>query len=331
MVAVALLVACTDDPPTACGSIPQQLLLVGQLAQLPPCFEDPEGETLALSAESSNVETATVLASESAVTIRAVDAGTATVTLTAADPAGQTAAIDVDVLVVGPPRLLREDFDEGLGDWTPGFSSSASHLGGMARFHNKYRGYFGLLEYPAVNAVHWVYRAALGITTENIAVGLFSYTTARQLGAYFIAIGESPPLDSVVPANYRLQAFTDQWESEKDWSGVSDAIADVGELTELMLASWQGELTAWAGATELARVDLAARGWPSTMRRPALALWPAGVTIEEDGFADWVELWGSEAGAGAEWHEGPYDIPEFLATLPGVEIPGIAGVEVRKE
>ena len=84
-------------------------------------------------------------------------------------------------------------------------------------------------------------------------------------------------------------------------------IADVGELTELMLASWQGELTAWAGATELASVDLAARGWTSTMRRPALALWPAGATIEEDGFADWVELWGSEAGAGAEWHEGPYD------------------------
>jgi len=322
MVAVASLAACTDDPPTACSHIPQQLLLVGQLAELPPCFEDPEGETLVLSAESSNVEAATVLASESAVTIRAVDAGTATVTFTAADPAGQTASIDVDVLVVGPPRLLREDFDDGLGDWTPNFPSAASHSDGMARFHNKYRNYFGILEHPTVNAVAWVFKAALGNATENVAVGLFSYGTGDPR-AYHIAIGASPPLDSVAGANYQLRVFTDHWESQGDWLGESDAIAGVGELTELILASWQDELTAWAGATELVKVDLSARGWASTMWRPALALWPTDGTIEEDGIADWVELWGSKASAGADWDEAPADIPGFLTNGFGVEIPGV--------
>ena len=323
MVAVASLAACTDDPPTACSHIPQQLLLVGQLAELPPCFEDPEGETLVLSAESSNLETATVLVSESAVTIRAVDAGTATVTLTAADPSGQTASIDVDVLVVGPPRILRDDFDDGLGGWIPDFATSASPVGGMARLHNTRSGYFGILAYTTVNAVDWVYKAALGNATENTAVGLFAFPTDHPL-VYHIAIGASPPLDSVAGANYQLRVFTDQWRSEGDWLGESDAIAGVGELTELILASWRGELTAWAGATELVKVDLAARGWASTMQRPALALWPAGRTIEEDGFADWVELWGSEAAsAGAGWHEAPPDIPGFLTTGFGVEIPGV--------
>ncbi len=120
------------------------------------------------------------------------------------------------------------------------------------------------------------------------------------------------------------RVFTDEWRSEGDWLGESDAIAGVGELTELILASWQGELTAWAGATELVNVDPAARGWASTMLRPALALWPAGRTIEEDGIADWVELWGSEAvSAGADWHEAPTAIPGFLATGFGVEKPGV--------
>ena len=83
-------------------------------------------------------------------------------------------------------------------------------------------------------------------------------------------------------------------------------------------------MTAWAGATELVKVDLAARGWASTMSRsrPALALWPAGRTIGADGIADWVELWGSEAAsAGAGWHEAPAEI-RFLTTGFGVEVPG---------
>ena len=327
MVAVASLVACTDDPPTVCSHIPQQLLLVGQLAGLPSCFEDPEGEALVLSAESSNVETATVLVSDSAVTIRAVDAGTATVTFTAADPSGQTASIDVDVLVVGPPRLLREDFDEGLGDWTPNFFSSASHVGGMARFHNTRPSYFGILEYTTVHAVDWVYKGALGNATENTAVGLYSYTDGDP-GVYHIAIGASPPLDSVVGdsvavANYQLRVYSSGWWSEGDWLGRSDAIVGAGEHTELTLASWQGELTAWAGATELVKVDLAARGWASTMLRPALALLPTAV--EQDGFADWVELWGSEVNADADWHEGPPDIPGLPVIRTGIEMksPGI--------
>lgn len=328
MVAVASLVACTDDPPTACSHIPQQLLLVGQLAELPPCFEDPEGEELVLSAESSNVETATVLVSDSSVTIRAVDAGTVTVTFTAADPSGQTASIDVQVLVVGPSRMLREDFNEGLGDWTPNFASSASHVGGMARFHNKRRGYFGTLQYLPVNAVEWVYKGAVGNATENTAVALYSLNRLLDPRAYMWAVGGSPPLDSVAGANYQLQAFANGWQREMDWSGESDAIAPVGELTELMLASWQGELTAWAGATELVRVDLAARGWTSTMWRPALALWPAESTTEEDGFADWVELWGREESTDADWHEAPAEIPELLAPGPGI---GIRSVEARKK
>ena len=327
MVVGALLVACSsDDPPIPCGSIPRQTLLVGQLVELQPCFDDSEGEMLIFSAHSSDVGTATVLASDSTITIRAVDAGTATVTFTAEDPAGQTASTDIEVVVVGPPRLFREDFDEGLGDWAPLFFTSASHSGGMARFHNTRPDYFGILEYRDVNVVDWVYKAALGNATENTVVGLSSRNSGRP-AVYYMAVGEGSTLDSIGDADYQLIVFSGPWTTEKDWWGESDAIADVGELTELTLASWEGELTAWAGATELVKVDIAARGWPSTMQRPWLAIWPEVNTTGNEGFVDWVELWaGSSADGG--WHEGPADIPELLTTGPGREIPG---VEIRRK
>ena len=328
MLAGALLVACgSDEPPSACGSIPRQTLLVGQLVELQPCFYDSEGEMLILSAHSPDVETATVLASDSTITIRAVGAGTATVTATAEDPAGQTASTDIEVLVKGLPFIFREDFDEGLGDWEPRPSTSASDGGGMARFHNTDPSYLGVLEYRwDENGVAWAYKAALGNATEKTVVGLCS----RNVGSpavYYMAVGEGSTLDSIGDADYQLIVSTGPWTTEKDWWGESDAIADVGELTELTLASWEGELTAWAGATELVKVDIAARGWPSTMQRPWMATWPEVGTTGNDGFVDWVELWaGSSADGG--WHEGPAYIPELLTPGPGREIPG---VEIRRK
>lgn len=325
MVAVALLVACEDQSPLSCDSIPRQTLLVGRLAELQPCFEDPQGETLVLTGASSNVETATVLVSDSAITIRALRAGRATITITAADPDGHAASIDVVIDVVGPPRLVREDFDEGLGDWEPGFGSAASHVDGMVRFHNLSRSFWGSLEYQGrVNAAGWVYKAAVGNATGNTVTGLYSFNSGEP-NVYYMAIGEGSTLDSIIDANYRLLVLTipTSWATEEDWWGRSDAIADVGELTELGLASWRGELTAWAGSTDLVKVNMAERDWTFTMLGPALVLWPTGV--EEVGFADWIELWGSEGNAGADWHEGPPDIPGLPVIRTGIETgsPGI--------
>lgn len=48
------LFACGEEsePPRACGSIPRQTLGLEQEVRLVPCFEDPEGEELKLTASS---------------------------------------------------------------------------------------------------------------------------------------------------------------------------------------------------------------------------------------------------------------------------------------
>ena len=323
LMTVALFLACGDDALKACGDIPQQTLLVGRFAELRPCFEDPGGKTLTLSAVSSDVGIATVLASDSTITVRAVDAGAAMVTVTAENPEGQTASIDVDVRVMGPPRVHREDFDEGLGDWTPNFATSATQDDGMLRFHNTLASWFGIVRYSQVALVDWVLAAAVGNDTENTVIGLEAQPPEGESPAhYVISVGEGSTLDAIGDANYRFTICCPR-ETEESWWGRSDAIAGVGELTELGLAVEEGELVAWAGATELVRIDMATHGWSSALSQPGLLMWPERDLTGIGGFVDRVDLWGERGTANAAWHEGPADIPELWTTRPGVEITGV--------
>lgn len=311
-VLVTLFGACTDRSPQVCGSIPRQNLFVGESTELKHCFQDPEGETLTLSARSSDAETAAVVLSTTTITIRALDAGDAIVTVTAADPAGQMASVDIDVRIEGPPRLLGEDFDEGLGDWTPNSFTVASASDGMVRFRNTAPRYFGVLEHGAVNAVDWIYKAALGNDTGRTVAGLLA-SNAGQPAAYFMAVGRGFTLDSIGDSNYRLLVCCEYF-SEDSWWGRSDAVAHEGELTELTLSVREGELKALAGSTELLTVDLDARGWPQTIEVARIALWPEGGDTWREAFVDRVDLWGHRESAAADWHKGPPDIPEFLTT-----------------
>lgn len=108
-VAAACLFACGEDsePPGACGSIPQQTLGLEQEVRLAPCFEDPEGEELKLTASSSDVDVATAAARDSAISVKGVSPGSATIAVVATDPAGQTARQEFGVAVLGnrPPEL----------------------------------------------------------------------------------------------------------------------------------------------------------------------------------------------------------------------------------
>ena len=108
-VAALCLFACGEDsePPQACGSISQQTLGLGQEVRLMPCFEDPEGEELKLSASSSDVKIATAAASDSAIRVKGIALGSATITVVATDPAGQTGQQEVDVVVLNnrPPEV----------------------------------------------------------------------------------------------------------------------------------------------------------------------------------------------------------------------------------
>ncbi len=105
LLVVALLAACGGDPPTVCGEIGEVELFTKDSELIQPCFEDPEGEKLTLTTRSADKAIATSIVLGQAIRIKAVSPGSTTVTVTAEDPGGQTASMDIQVLV--PNRAPR--------------------------------------------------------------------------------------------------------------------------------------------------------------------------------------------------------------------------------
>ncbi|WP_420461611.1 Ig-like domain-containing protein [Candidatus Palauibacter sp.] len=87
--------------PVAVGSIPAQVMIVGQsvTVDVSPFFSDPDGGTLTYTAASSDAGVVSVSLTGSSLTATAVSAGTATVTVTATDPDGLTATQSAGVTV----------------------------------------------------------------------------------------------------------------------------------------------------------------------------------------------------------------------------------------
>ena len=83
---------------------------MGQDVILMPCFEDPEGEELTLTASSSDAEVATVAVPDSAISVKGISPGSATIAAVATDPGGLSATIDIGVTVLTVP-------ESGPGSW----------------------------------------------------------------------------------------------------------------------------------------------------------------------------------------------------------------------
>ena len=109
-VAVGCLFACSEPPPPVvpnlpprvCGTVRPVELVVAQGVLAHPCFEDPEGEELTLSASSSDAEVATVSTLDTNVRIKGIAPGSATITAVATDPHGLSASLDIEVTVLDP-------------------------------------------------------------------------------------------------------------------------------------------------------------------------------------------------------------------------------------
>lgn len=90
-----------NRPPTAIGTLPAVEVFVGETAtvNVSGAFNDPDGNTLAYSATTSNAAVATVAASGSSLTVTGVAKGSASVAVTATDPAGLSAQQNFGVTV----------------------------------------------------------------------------------------------------------------------------------------------------------------------------------------------------------------------------------------
>ena len=102
------LAACeSQEPPSACGSIPQVTVNAGETATVAVCFTDPNGDRLVYSAASSNHSVATASMSDATVTVAGVAPGSASITVTASDPGGLDAEQNFSVTVPNRAPELR--------------------------------------------------------------------------------------------------------------------------------------------------------------------------------------------------------------------------------
>ena len=112
LVAGALLACDGNGSPSVCDDIADQELFTGDYVLLAPCFEDPEGEALTLTATSSEEPVATGHAYGLKVNIQANSPGKATVTVTAADPGGRSASLEIEVLVPNRPPYAQGELSD---------------------------------------------------------------------------------------------------------------------------------------------------------------------------------------------------------------------------
>jgi len=97
---VLLAVGCGADPPTYCGdAIPQQEIFVGDEKTFEPCFENPGGGELTLSATSSDESVARAGLRRERVAIAGVSPGEASVKIEATNEDDLSADVSVSVRV----------------------------------------------------------------------------------------------------------------------------------------------------------------------------------------------------------------------------------------
>ncbi len=102
---------CGPQAPEACDTIPDQELNIRGVVQLTPCFSDPDGDRLTLTAESSDSAVAAAPLGQEKIVVRGVAVGEATVTVTATDPDDLQAQLRFGVTVPNRPPELGTPFD----------------------------------------------------------------------------------------------------------------------------------------------------------------------------------------------------------------------------
>ena len=113
-------VTVPNRAPEPNGAMPPVTVAVGRTETVDASsyFTEPDGETLAYSAVSSDTDVATVSVSVSTVTVTALAEGTSSVTVTTRDPGGLAATQTFQVTVPNAPQRLTNDGGE-LAVWSP--------------------------------------------------------------------------------------------------------------------------------------------------------------------------------------------------------------------
>ena len=226
----------------------------------------------------------------------------ATATVTATDPGGLTADQEVEVTVVEPVRLLRDDFDsnESLDDWL--FTDTRRRVtDGKLVMTTNTRSAQAWARTP-LSAIDWEVTAVMGNDTEDSWAQILMFTTHSRYQGYIFQIGldTTGTWDDVTgesETNYRLLVWDAQerrWTAPPDTYGTSNAVKGVGDLMEVTFSAQHEEFSATVDGEELFRIP---RGpYPDRVAILTLGVWPVANTVGKVGVFDWVEVFGLDPG-----------------------------------
>lgn len=308
-----------NRPPYAQGELSDIRMLVDGTKELPIDlnFADPDGEPLTFTATSGDPSVASASIQDSdTLVVAGLAPGATTVTLTATDPGGLTGERTIDVAVLEPVLIFRDDFDSHNREWV--FDSASHYLYGDGLLHlrSRYASDFGVAERTA-NVAEWEYRASVGVEedAECNQVGLASEHDLRDWWALFAE-------GSYVLVGPRGEGFV-------IYRGSSDAVRVVGERTEMVWTSRSGVMTLAASETVLAELDhqLFAPWSPELMDLAGLMAGDACGETDKYSLFDWGDLWAIEAAGEPMSRRSELDVgpggmaPELQAlALPGARM-----------
>lgn len=313
---VSFGVVVPNQPPGIRGRMsPASMLVDGSFRWiLSHYFDEPDGQELTYSAESSDPEVVLATVSTDTLTATGIAIGVEKITVTAADPSGLTATLAVEVTVLEPVRLLRDDFntDASLANW--GFHADIVEpavADGMLRVRSLTPSFVGLVTSQSVLATGWEATTLVGNASDGGWASLVVSTDdTTRFSLYLIQFGADGGFFGLGQTDFRflvLDRERNVWVINDGWHGTSDAVPETGEVAEASMSMKSGTLRVAVGDTELLSIDLQEIGLPVNMIAVSLGVWP-----REEGaiaFFDWIEVTGlSRAGRIARRGPAEFDL-----------------------
>ena len=274
-----------NRPPRADGELSDIGMLADDTAELPIdlYFADPDGQPLTFTAASGDPSVASASIRDlSTLVVSGLEDGATTVTLTATDPGELTGERTIDVRVLEPVLIFRDDFDIGTFDWAFSSYTRFFYRDGLLHMGQRETGGASGYRIQWMNVAEWEYRASVGVEeggedVERYWVGLISAHESDVRWAFFSE------------GSYRIGS------PGVDERGSSDAVRVVGERTEMVWTSRFGVMTLAAGETVLARLDHELFASPELLDRAGLLASLYDDTVNS-ALYDWADLWAVEAG-----------------------------------
>ena len=284
-------------PPVTVGSVPAVRVNSGSPVDvdLSAYFSDPDGDSLAYTATSSDTSIATVTVSGSTITIIAVASGMSSVAATATDPEGPSATQEIDV-EAAVSAGFRDDFDSlDRQSWTIA-DANTEISDSLLLLTNTVAGTPGKADRSlAETLINWQVDVRLGRLHDNAVARTVFETGFEAVPFIAVELGSGVKVQDE-DTNFRF--LIRRPGDGNTWDIVafaaSDAVRDsVGQFNHLSVAIKQNLLSMVVG-TDTVHAEFLQGAPPQMLQLRGVGLWvvPLEEASDRTALFDWIEVTG---------------------------------------